>query len=207
MMLDKLMFWKKRESEEDFRGSNMKIIVGLGNPGIKYAGTRHNMGFSVVTELSDRFDIPFNKKECKAITGHGFIGGEKVVLAQPQTFMNLSGESVQELLKFYKCTPEDLIITYDDIDLDVGKLRIRAQGSAGGHNGIKSIISCIGTNEFDRVRVGVGKKPEGWDLADHVLGRFSKEQLDTVRDGVSRAADAIEEIVRVDAASAMNKFN
>ena len=108
----------------------MKIIVGLGNPGIKYAGSRHNTGFSVATELSDKFDIPFNKKECKAVTGHGFISGEKVVLAMPQTFMNLSGEAVSELLSFYKCEVSDLIIIYDDIDLDVGKLRIRTHGSA-----------------------------------------------------------------------------
>ena len=115
----------------------MKIIVGLGNPGLRYAGTRHNTGFSVIISISDKFKIPVNKNECKAKTGHGIIAGEKVVLAMPQTYMNLSGESVQELLHFYKCTPEDLIVIYDDIDLDVGRIRIRRQGSAGGHNGIE----------------------------------------------------------------------
>lgn len=185
----------------------MKIIVGLGNPGLRYAGTRHNTGFSVIISISDKFKIPVNKNECKAKTGHGIIAGEKVVLAMPQTYMNLSGESVQELLHFYKCTPEDLIVIYDDIDLDVGRIRIRRQGSAGGHNGIKSIINCIFTDVFDRVKVGVGAKPEGWELADHVLSRFPKEELPKFREVVSTAADACEEIVRSGADMAMNKFN
>jgi PTH1 family peptidyl-tRNA hydrolase len=185
----------------------MKIIVGLGNPGIKYAGSRHNTGFSVLTGISDRFDIPVKKAECKALTGHGIIAGEKVVLAMPQTYMNLSGESVSELLHFYKCTPEDLIVIYDDIDLDVGRIRVRKQGSAGGHNGIKSIIQYISTDIFDRIKVGVGHKPEGWDLADYVLGRFPKEELETMRETVGRAVDATEEMIRAGADSAMNKFN
>ena len=185
----------------------MKIIVGLGNPGIKYAGSRHNMGFSVATELSDKFDIPFNKKECKAVTGHGFISGEKVVLAMPQTFMNLSGEAVSELLSFYKCEVSDLIIIYDDIDLDVGKLRIRTHGSAGGHNGIKNIIEHLGSEEFDRVKLGVGSKPEGWDLADYVLSRFPKEDLPAIRESVSKAADAVVTIIEDGVDKAMNLYN
>ena len=185
----------------------MKIIVGLGNPGLRYAGSRHNTGFSVVTGISDKFDIPFKKKECKSKTGHGIIAGEKIVLAMPQTYMNLSGEAVQELLHFYKCEPSDLIVIYDDVDLDVGRLRIRKQGSAGGHNGIKSIINCIGTDEFDRVKVGAGHKPEGWDLADYVLGRFPKDELPTMRETVAKAVDACEEIVRTGADKAMNIYN
>ncbi|MCR5214434.1 MAG: aminoacyl-tRNA hydrolase [Eubacterium sp.] len=185
----------------------MKIITGLGNPGIRYAGTRHNMGFSVVTGLSDAFGIPMNKKECKAITGHGFIAGEKVVLAMPQTYMNLSGEAVSELLHFYKCETSDLIIIYDDVDLDVGKIRIRQKGSAGGHNGIKSIIQCIGSDQFDRIKVGVGSRPEEGNMVDHVLGRFPREQMPEIRDAVDRAVHAAEEIVVAGAASAMNKFN
>ena len=185
----------------------MKIIVGLGNPGIKYAGSRHNTGFSVVTGISDKFDIPFKKKECKSVTGHGIIAGEKVVLAMPQTYMNLSGEAVQELLHFYKCEPSDLIVIYDDVDLDVGRIRIRKQGSAGGHNGIKSIIGCIGTDEFDRVKVGVGHKPQGWDLADYVLGRFPREELLVMREAVDYATKAYEEIIMAGADSAMNKYN
>ena len=185
----------------------MKIIVGLGNPGIKYAGTRHNTGFSVVIGISDKYGIPFNKKECKSVTGHGIIAGEKVVIAQPQTYMNLSGEAVQELLHFYKCSSKDLIVIYDDVEFDVGRMRIRAKGSAGGHNGIKDIIEKIGTDEFDRIKVGVGRKPAGWDLADHVLSGFPSEELPLMRETVDRAVDACEEIITNGAASAMNKYN
>ena len=143
----------------------------------------------------------------KALIGTGIIAGEKVMLVMPQTFMNLSGESIGEILRYYKLTPEDLIVLYDDIDLDIGKLRIRAKGSAGGHNGIKNIIAHIGTTEFDRVRIGVGHKPEGRDLADYVLSRFSSEELPVVRDSVSKAADAIEVIITTGIDAAMNKFN
>ncbi|MBR0515545.1 MAG: aminoacyl-tRNA hydrolase [Eubacterium sp.] len=185
----------------------MKIIAGLGNPTREYEGTRHNMGFSAIYQIADRYNIKMNIARHKALIGTGIIAGEKVMLVMPQTYMNLSGESIGEILRFYKLSPADLIILYDDIDLDVGKLRIRAKGSAGGHNGIKSIIAHIGTETFDRVRIGVGHKPEGWDLADHVLSRFSKEELPVVRDSVSRAADAIEVIISSGIEAAMNKFN
>lgn len=185
----------------------MKIIVGLGNPGLKYAGTRHNTGFSVLTEISDRFDIPVNKRQCKALVGHGFIAGEKVVLAMPQTYMNLSGESVSALMSFYKCTNEDLIIIYDDVSLDVGKLRIRPKGSAGGHNGIKDIIEKIGTDTFDRIKVGVGQKPPEFDLADFVLGHFAKDDLPVMREASKKAAEAAEAIIRNGCDKAMNQFN
>lgn len=185
----------------------MKIIAGLGNPTREYEGTRHNMGFSAIYQIADRYNIKMNIARHKALIGTGIIAGEKVMLVMPQTYMNLSGESIGEILRFYKLSPADLIILYDDIDLDVGKLRIRAKGSAGGHNGIKSIIAHIGTETFDRVRIGVGHKPEGWDLADHVLSRFSKEELPVVRDSVSRAADAIEVIISSGIEAAMNKYN
>ena len=185
----------------------MKIIAGLGIPTREYEGTRHNMGFSAIYQIADRYNIKMNIARHKALIGTGIIAGEKVMLVMPQTYMNLSGESIGEILRFYKLSPADLIILYDDIDLDVGKLRIRAKGSAGGHNGIKSIIAHIGTETFDRVRIGVGHKPEGWDLADHVLSRFSKEELPVVRDSVSRAADAIEVIISSGIEAAMNKFN
>ncbi len=183
----------------------MKIIVGLGNPGNQYAGTRHNTGFSVVVNLSDRFGIPINHNECKALTGHGVINGEKVILAEPQTFMNLSGESVEPLLHFYRCDSSDLIVIYDDIDLDPGHLRLRAHGSAGGHNGMKNIIKMIGSDTFDRIRVGVGKKPDGWDLADWVLAR--PENLTETRKNIERAADAAVMIVTDGIEKAMNMYN
>ncbi len=185
----------------------MKIIAGLGNPGLKYAGTRHNTGFAALTQLADRYKISLNKKESKCITGHGFIEGEKVVLAMPQTYMNLSGEALQPLLAFYKCTPEDLIVLYDDVDLDVGRLRIRAQGSAGGHNGMKSIIQHLGTEAFPRVRVGVGRKPEGWDLADYVLGRIQKEEFPLFREACEKAADAVRLIITEGVQAAQNLYN
>ena len=185
----------------------MKVIVGLGNPGLKYAGTRHNTGFSVLTEISDRYDIPVNKRQCKALVGHGFIAGEKVVLAMPQTYMNLSGEAVSGLVSFYKCTEKDVIVIYDDVSLDVGKIRVRPKGSAGGHNGIKDIIEKLGTDTFDRVKVGVGQKPPEYDLADYVLGHFAKEDLPVMRDAAGRAADAVETLIKEGCDSAMNKYN
>lgn len=185
----------------------MKIIAGLGNPGVKYAGTRHNAGFSVITEFADRYNIKMDTKKHKAIIGRGVVLGEKVLLVMPQTFMNLSGESVAEVMNFYKCTPDDLIVTYDDIDLDVGKLRVRARGSAGGHNGMKNIIQQIGSSDFVRVRVGIGQKPEKMDLADYVLSRFGKDELPVVKQSCLAACDAIEVILKDGVDRAMNNFN
>lgn len=185
----------------------MKIIVGLGNPTAQYQGTRHNVGFSVIYALSDEYDIKVDTKKHKALIGKGMIEGEKVILAMPQTYMNLSGESVRELVDFYKCSNEDVIVIYDDISLDVGKLRIRAKGSAGGHNGIKNIISHLGTDVFPRIKVGVGEKPKNMDLADYVLGRFGKDELETIRNGVDNAVKAIATIIGEDINAAMNSFN
>lgn len=153
----------------------MKFIVGLGNPTAQYAGTRHNIGFDAVTKLSDVYRIEVKEKKHKALCGKGIIAGEKVILVKPQTYMNASGESVHAVLDFYKAEPSDLLVLYDDVCLAPGQLRIRERGSAGGHNGIKSIIAQLGTEEFARIRIGVGEKPEGWDLADYVLGRFPAE--------------------------------
>ena len=139
----------------------MILIVGLGNPGKEYANTRHNIGFRVIERLSEIHNIPLNQKKHKAILGSGYIEGQKVVLAQPQTYMNLSGESVREIADFYKIEPEDMIIIFDDISLDVGQLRLRKKGSAGGHNGIKSIIAHLNSQDFPRIKVGVGEKPSG----------------------------------------------
>jgi PTH1 family peptidyl-tRNA hydrolase len=185
----------------------MKIVVGLGNPGMKYAGTRHNVGFSVILELGDRYGIKVDTKKHKALIGKGIVDGEKIILAMPQTYMNLSGESVREIVDFYKCSPEDLIVVYDDIDLDVGKLRVRQKGSAGGHNGMKNIVQHLGSTTFDRVRVGVGKKPDNMDLADYVLSRFGKGEIDDIRESCMRAAEAVDTIIKDGAVAAMNKFN
>lgn len=185
----------------------MKIIFGLGNYGTKYAGTRHNMGFDTVTRLSDTLGIKLDTKRFKGLCGFGFIGAEKVVLVQPQTYMNLSGECVRAVLDFFKLTNKDIIVVYDDISLEPGQLRLRKKGSAGGHNGIKSIIAHLGTEEFDRVKVGVGAKPEGWDLADYVLSRFSREDEPLIRDAIKEAAKACESIILDGMDSAMNVYN
>ena len=205
MLLNKLFNRNKETSEEASTG--MKIIVGLGNPGTKYAGTRHNTGFSAIYGLSDKYKIELNKNECKSITGRGFIGTEKVILAMPQTYMNLSGEAVQELLHYYKVETSDLIVIYDDKDLPVGKLRIRPEGSAGGHNGIKSIISHIGTEKFDRIRVGIGAAEGQKDLADHVLGRFTADEQPVIREAIGRTVEAVPVIIEDGVDKAMNKFN
>lgn len=185
----------------------MKIIVGLGNPTPQYAGTRHNVGFSVIYNISDTYNIKVDTKKHKALIGKGVIEGEKVILAMPMTYMNLSGESVRELMDYYKCDLSDLIVIYDDISLDVGKLRIRAKGSAGGHNGIKNIIAHLGTQEFTRIKIGVGEKPNKMDLADYVLGRFSKEEQPVIRDSADTACKVVATIISDGIDVAMNKFN
>ncbi len=186
----------------------MKIIAGLGNPETKYTATRHNVGFDAVTCISDEFDIPLDREEFKAKTGRGFIGGEKVLLMKPLTYMNLSGEAIGPAASFFKIDPsDDLIVIQDDIDLEPGTIRIRKKGSAGGHNGMKSIIAHLGTQEFTRIKIGVGAKPEGWDLADHVLARFPKELEPLMRKVFATVADAAELIVKEGADAAMNRYN
>lgn len=185
----------------------MKIIIGLGNPKKEYEGTRHNIGFSAIYSISDAYGIKVDTKKHKALIGKGIIEGEKVILAMPQTFMNLSGESVRELVDFYKVSADDIIVIYDDISLDVGKLRIRTKGSAGGHNGIKNIIAHLGTDVFTRIKIGVGEKPTGMDLADYVLGRFKKDELQAVREGVEKATKATAKIISDGAQAAMNIYN
>lgn len=186
----------------------MYLIAGLGNPTYQYARTRHNIGFEVIDELADRNGISMDINKHKAVCGKGVIGGEKVILLQPQTYMNLSGESIRDAAAFYKIdTKEELIVIFDDISLDVGQLRLRAKGSAGGHNGIKSIIACLGTDEFKRIKVGVGDKPKGWDLADYVLGHFNEEDRVKADEGVERAAQAAECILQDGLQAAMNQFN
>ncbi len=185
----------------------MYIIVGLGNPTKEYQATRHNIGWDAITRISDDYRIPLDFKKHKAICGKGYIEGEKVILAQPLTYMNLSGESVRELMDFYKVSTEEIIVIYDDISLEVGQLRIRKKGSAGGHNGIKSIINHLGTDEFPRIKVGVGDKPKDWDLADYVLSRFSKEENEVIREALKNTSDACRMITGGDIDNAMNIFN
>ena len=186
----------------------MYLIAGLGNPGAKYDGTRHNMGFDVITELIDRHNIPSSGIAMKALYGKGVINGQKVMLMKPLTYMNLSGEAVQQFVHYYKIEPaEELIVIYDDIDLEPRQIRIRRKGSAGSHNGMKSIISCLGNGTFTRVRIGIGSKPEGWDLADYVLSRPAAEERVLIDEAVKRAADAIEMIVSGEPEKAMSLYN
>ena len=186
----------------------MYLIVGLGNPTAKYEKTRHNAGFDVIDAIADKYGIELNLRKGKAFCGTGYIEGQKVMLAKPQTYMNLSGDSVSALVNFYKLDPmEDLIVVFDDISLAPGNLRIRKKGSAGGHNGIKNIIAQLGTQNFQRIKVGVGEKPKGWDLADYVLGHFSKEDRGLVDDALKRVAGAVELMVQGEVDQAMNQFN
>ena len=181
----------------------MYVIVGLGNPGRKYAHTRHNVGFDVLEILADKYDINMVKLKCKAVVGEGFIRGKKVALCQPQTFMNLSGESVVQLMNWYKPEDDQLIVVYDDVDLPEGKLRFRPKGSAGTHNGMRNIIFLLGKDNFPRVRVGIGRPPEGWDMKDWVLANYDTPELrKTMFDAYNNAADVIAELIEngVDAA-------
>ena len=186
----------------------MFIIVGLGNPTKEYEGTRHNVGFDVIDAIADKYNISVTERKNRAFCGKGIIAGQKVLLAKPQTYMNLSGESVRGLLDYFKIDEEtELIVIYDDISLDVGQLRIRKKGSAGGHNGIKNIITHLGTNVFQRIKVGVGEKPKEYDLADYVLGHFSKSEKEQMGDGYKNAIEAIEMILQGEIDTAMNQYN
>lgn len=185
----------------------MYIIAGLGNPTKEYDGTRHNIGFAVIDEIARQNHIFLDGKKQKAIYGKGYIEGTKVILAKPQTYMNLSGESIRALMDYYKVAEEELIIIYDDISLEVGQLRIRRRGSAGGHNGIKSIISHLGTQEFNRIKVGVGDKPKGYDLANYVLGKFQKEEKPYIEKAIVMGAEATKVIITKGVDTAMNLFN
>lgn len=186
----------------------MFIIAGLGNPDRQYEGTRHNVGFDVIDRIAEKYNIAVDTKKHRAYIGKGIIRGQKVILAKPQTYMNLSGESIRSLVDYYKIDEEnELLVIYDDISLDVGQLRIRAKGSAGGHNGIKNIIAHLGTQVFPRIKVGVGEKPKGYDLADYVLGHFSKAEKELMDEGYDSAVRAAELIASGEITEAMNEFN
>ena len=183
----------------------MFLIVGLGNPGSQYEDTRHNIGFKVLDNIAQEYNIDINRQKFKGMYGEGFINGEKVILLKPSTYMNLSGESVKEVLDFYKLSNEDILVIYDDISLDVGRLRIREKGSAGGHNGIKNIIAHLGTDVFPRIKVGVGQPDV--DLVNYVLGKFSKEEMDVLSESIEASTKAVKEIISNDVKSAMNIYN
>lgn len=186
----------------------MFIIAGLGNPDRQYEGTRHNVGFDVIDRLADKYNIAVDVKKHRALLGKGVIEGQKVILAKPQTYMNLSGESIRSLVDYYKIDGEhELLVIYDDINLGVGQLRIREKGSAGGHNGIKNIIAHLGTQVFPRIRVGVGEKPSRYDLADYVLGHFSRAEKELMDEGYNHAVKAVGMILSGRIGDAMSEYN
>ncbi|MGC4080972.1 MAG: aminoacyl-tRNA hydrolase [Vicinamibacterales bacterium] len=182
----------------------MKAIVGLGNPGSQYAGTRHNVGFEVIDEVARRWNVSL--RPWKSVADVAVVSVRDAVLVEPQTFMNLSGDAVRRILDFHKLEPADVLVVADEVQLPVGRLRVRRSGSAGGHNGLKSIIQHIGA-EFPRLRIGVGRGDPTWDLADHVLSRFDRDERDAVADAVNRAADAVELFVEQGVEVVMNRFN
>ena len=186
----------------------MMIIAGLGNPTDQYKGTRHNVGFMVLDKLAEESRITVNQHKFKALTGAGFLGGQRVLLMKPLTYMNLSGESIGGLVDYFKIDEEqDLIVIYDDISLPPGQIRIRKKGSAGGHNGIKNIIAHLGTQVFPRIKVGVGEKPKKYDLADYVLSHFTKAEREEMEEGYQKAIQAVEKILAGEMEAAMNEFN
>lgn len=186
----------------------MYIIVGLGNPGREYQNTRHNIGFQVIDAIAEKNNISVKEKKYKALIGKGVVAGQKVLLVKPQTYMNLSGESVREVIDYYKIDEkEELIVISDDISLDVGQIRIRKKGSAGGHNGLKNIILHLGHDQFERIKMGVGEKPQGYDLADYVLGHFTQMEQEILQDSIARAVQAVETIMTDGVDQAMNRYN
>ena len=197
------MLKEKMEGEK-----HMYIIAGLGNPTMQYEGTSHNAWFDVIDALADKYNISVDGRKNRAYIGKGIIEGQKVLLVKPQTYMNLSGESIGGLVDYFKIDEEqDLIVIYDDISLAPGQIRIRKKGSAGGHNGIKNIIAHLGTQVFPRIKVGVGEKPKKYDLADYVLSHFTKAEREEMEEGYQKAIQAVEKILAGEMEAAMNEFN
>ncbi|SCK02977.1 Peptidyl-tRNA hydrolase [uncultured Eubacterium sp.] len=184
----------------------MYVIAGLGNPGKKYENTRHNMGFIAIDQLAEKHNIKVDKLKFKALVGEGRIAGQKVLLVKPQTYMNLSGESIREVMNFYKLEPENLIVIYDDIDIEAGTLRIRKFGSAGTHNGMKSVVYQLQSDRFPRIRLGIGSQKKG-DLVNFVIGGFSKEEVPVLEEAVQHAVLAAECIIEDGIDKAMNQYN
>lgn len=186
----------------------MFVIAGLGNPGREYENTRHNIGFRVIEQIAEKYQISMLERKHKAVIGKGYIDGQKVILVKPLTYMNLSGESIREVTDYYKVdVTAQLVVVSDDISLDVGQLRIRKKGSAGGHNGLKNIILHLGSENFIRIRMGVSDKPQGYDLKDYVLGRFTDKENKLLEETGGKAIEAIRMILQGDADGAMNQYN
>ena len=185
----------------------MRLIVGLGNPGVRFRSSRHNVGFRCVDFLAEEWDIPVKDRRAKAMLGEGYRFAEEVVLAKPRTFMNSSGEGIAYLLARFRARPQDLVVIYDEMELPLGRLRIRTQGSDGGHNGMKSIISVLGTQDFPRIRVGIGPPAEGESSIPHVLGQFPSEEEPVVAGAVGRVAAAVASILEDGIDAAMSQFN
>lgn len=181
------------------------MIVGLGNPGSEYAKTRHNVGFMLIDKLAENLKVTVNKSKYKALIGEAQIGQEKVLLVKPQTFMNLSGEAVGSLARWYKLNATEIVVVYDDMDLPLGKLRIRSAGGSGGHNGMKSIISALGTEDFPRMRIGIGKNQ--FNSVNHVLGKFNAEEAEGIEVAIEQTLQAVQMWVRQDINASMNKYN
>lgn len=199
---------KKDRKENEEVTKIMYMIAGLGNPTRKYEKTRHNIGFDTIDAIAEKYNITVNEIKGKSMCGRGMIGSQKVLLVKPQTYMNNSGEAIGMLLNFYKLDPaSQLLVIYDDISLEPGNIRIRLKGSAGGHNGMKNIIAHANTQEFARIKIGIGQKPEKWDLADYVLSRFTDEERKKVDSAITDAVAAAELILSDDAAQAMNLYN
>ncbi|MEY8416000.1 aminoacyl-tRNA hydrolase [Tissierella praeacuta] len=185
----------------------MFVVVGLGNPGKEYTNTRHNIGFDTIDLLASRNDIKINKIKFKSVYGEGIIGNEKVLLVKPQTYMNNSGITVRDIYNFYKVPIENIIVVVDDIDIDFAAVRIKRKGSAGSHNGLKSIIYLLQKDDFPRVKIGIGKKHEAQDLANFVLSRFSKEEREIIEGSILLGAQSVEAIIKYGIDEAMNEFN
>lgn len=185
----------------------MKLIVGLGNPGKEYEKTRHNIGFEVVDALSAEWNIPLNQAKHKGLYGVGHVNGKKVVLLKPLTYMNLSGESISAIINFYKINIEDLVVLYDDLDLAVGKIRLRQKGSAGGHNGIKSTIAHMGTQEINRIRIGIGRPQVSMPITNYVLGKFQDEEWVEMKDVMNKCVKACEDFLDKPFLQVMNSYN
>lgn len=196
-----------RFKNQESKGQEFFCIVGLGNPGRQYEETKHNVGFHVIDKLAKKYDIEVNKFKNKAFVGDGTIKGKRVLLVKPQTYMNLSGESVREIVNFYKIPQERFVVIFDDTSLPCGSVRIREKGSHGGHNGIRNIIDQMGTDEFNRIKVGIGEKPSGWDLADYVLAKFNPDDLPMMEQGMDKAVQGVELMLSRGIKEAANRVN